>query len=144
MLVIYARISGGDKLTSNDSYTPDTSFSALLITLSSSAWIGLGKIADPLSGEVKKDLKTAKFTIDTLVMLREKTKGNLEQDEEKLLNGIIADLQANYAETVFSGEEKEVSSEKGDQEGKKGEGEKDTSSEEEGSDKKKDQKEKKK
>ena len=91
-------------MADNDSYKINSSFSALIITLSSSAWIGLGKIADPVSGEAKKDLKTAKFGIDTLLMLREKTAGNLDSDEQKLLDGVIADLQANFAETVFSGE----------------------------------------
>ena len=61
---------------------------------------------------MKKDLKGAKFTIDTLIMLREKTKGNLTQDEEQILNTLISELQANYAETVFAGEkEKEPSEE---------------------------------
>ena len=85
-----------------DEYSPDASFAALVITLSSSAWIGLGKIEDPLSGGIKKDLKSAKYTIDILLMLREKTEGNLDPEEKKLLDGVIADLQANYAETVFS------------------------------------------
>jgi hypothetical protein len=87
-----------------DSYIPEASFSSLVLTLSSSAWVGLGKITDPLSGEVKKDLKSAKFTIDTLIMLREKTKGNLSEDEGKLLQALIGDLQGNYAEAVFGGE----------------------------------------
>jgi len=39
-------------------------------------------------------------------MLREKTKGNLTSDEDRLLKGVVADLQANYAETVFTGGEK--------------------------------------
>ena len=101
-------------MASDDSFKLDTSFSALIITLSSSAWIGLGKIADPISGELKKDFKTSKFGIDTLLMLRQKTSGNLDSDEKKLLDSVIADLQANYAETVFSGEgeEKEILEEK--------------------------------
>ena len=77
-------------------------FTSLVIMLSSSAWMGLGKIADPVSGEVKKDLTGARYSIDVLAMLREKTKGNLNREEERLLNGMIADLQANYAEAVFS------------------------------------------
>ena len=95
-------------MDSNDSYKLDTSFSALIITLSSSAWIGLGKITDPVSGEVKKDLKTAKFGIDTLLMLRQKTSGNLDSDENKLLDSVVAELQANFAETVFSDEDEET------------------------------------
>ena len=77
-------------------------FTSLVVMLSSSAWMGLGKVADPVSGDVKKDLEGARFSIELLVMLREKTKGNLGRDEERLLNGIIADLQGNYAEAVFS------------------------------------------
>ncbi len=82
-------------------------FTSLVLSLSSTAWIGLGKIADPITGKVNVDLKGAKYSIDTLIMLREKTKGNLSQDELKLLNGVIADLQANYAETVFSSNKQE-------------------------------------
>ena len=59
------------------------------------------------------DLKGAKFSIDTLIMLRDKTKGNLTADEQKLLNGVIADLQANYAETVFSAKQEEKKAESG-------------------------------
>jgi len=94
-------------VTSKESYVPDATFSSLVLTLSSSAWVGLGKIADPVTGELKKDLKGAKFTIDILIMLREKTEGNLGEEEEKLLQAVLGDLQANYAETVFS--EKETS-----------------------------------
>jgi hypothetical protein len=113
-------------LVSNDSYKLDISFSALIITLSSSAWVGLGKIADPVSGEVKKDLNTAKFGIDTLLMLREKTSGNLDNDEKELIDSIIADLQANFAETVFTGEGEgtEIQEEKVQEEEKKQEPEK--------------------
>ncbi len=91
-------------MTDKDSYVPDASFSSLVLTLSSSAWFGLGKIADPLSGEIKKDLKAAKFTIDTLIMLRDKTRGNLSDDENKLLQAVLGDLEGNYAEAVFAGE----------------------------------------
>ena len=86
---------------SDESYVPEASFSSLVLMLSSSAWLGLGKIADPVSGEVRKDLRSAKLSIDTLIMLREKTSGQLDEDEKKLLNVMISDLQANYAETVL-------------------------------------------
>ena len=91
-------------MATNGNYVPEVNFATLVLTLSSSAWVGLGKFADPISGEVKKDLKGAKYTIDVLLMLREKTKGNLSTEEEKVLNGIISELQANYAETVFAGD----------------------------------------
>lgn len=91
-------------MATNGNYVPEVNFATLVLTLSSSAWVGLGKIADPISGEVKKNLKGAKYTIDVLLMLREKTKGNLSTEEKEVLNGIISELQANYAETVFAGD----------------------------------------
>ena len=96
----------------SDNYILEINFSSLVLTLASSAWVGMGKIADPISGEIKKDLKGVKYTIDTLIMLREKTRGNLTEDEEKVLNNLISELQANYAETVFSDEKEEAPSEK--------------------------------
>lgn len=90
----------------NDSNIPEINFITLVLTLSSSAWVGLGKVADPISGEIREDLKGAKYTINVLLMLRDKTKGNLTDEENKVMNRIISDLQANYAETVFSSKEK--------------------------------------
>ena len=93
---------GADADKSGGAADSTAAFTSLVVMLSSSAWMGLGKVADPVSGDVKKDLEGARFSIELLVMLREKTKGNLGRDEERLLNGIIADLQGNYAEAVFS------------------------------------------
>ena len=84
-----------------DANVSEDPFTSLVIMLSTSAWISLGKIADPASGEVQKDLHSAKLSIDTLIMLREKTSGNLDEDEKKLLDVMIGELQGNYAETVL-------------------------------------------
>lgn len=94
-------------MAEKETYVPEASFTSLVLTLSSSAWISLGKVTDPVSGEIKQDLKGAKYTIDLLIMLREKTSGNLTGDEEKLLNALLGDLQANYAEMVFTKKEPE-------------------------------------
>ena len=83
-----------------------SAFASLVLSLSSTAWISLGKIADPITGKVKIDLVGARYSIDTLIMLRDKTKGNLTEDENKLLIGALGDLQANYAESVFTEKEK--------------------------------------
>ena len=103
------RKRGSGKVSDVDGYGPESSFTTLVITLSSSAWIGMGKVEDPVSGGIRKDLQSAKYTIDILLMLRDKTKGNLEPGEKKLLDEVLADLQTNYAETVFhNGKEKEM------------------------------------
>jgi hypothetical protein len=82
------------------SVLPEVNFSYFLISLSSSALLHLGEISDPLTGEKKKDLPIAKHTIDTIAMLREKTKGNLTDEEQKALDGILADLRWRYVRAV--------------------------------------------
>jgi len=79
---------------------PEVNFSYFLISLSSSALFHLGEIADPQTGEKKKDLPIAKHTIDTLAMLKEKTKGNLTDEEQKALDSILADLRWRYVRAV--------------------------------------------
>jgi hypothetical protein len=100
-------------MAENDFAQPDASFSSLVLTLSSSAWVSMGKIADPITGETKQDIKAAKFSIDILLMLRDKTRGNLNDDEHKLLEALVHDLQANYAEVVFAESSKAKAGETG-------------------------------
>ena len=71
---------------------------SLISMLASACWQNLGKTPDRISGETKTDLKGAEQTIEMLLMLRDKTQGNLTGTEEKLLNDTIATLQQNYAE----------------------------------------------
>lgn len=75
---------------------PEITFSALLISLSSSAFIHLGDLPDPATGEKTKDLPLAKQTIDLLGLLREKTRNNLQEDEEKLFDHLLYDLRLRY------------------------------------------------
>jgi hypothetical protein len=75
---------------------PEISFSAFLISLSSSAFIHLGDLPDPSTGEKIKDLPLAKQTIDLLGLLREKTRNNLQEDEEKLFDHLLYDLRMRY------------------------------------------------
>jgi len=73
-------------------------FFGLISMIASACWQQLGKTQDQTVGEIKKDLKGAKSTIDILLMLRDKTQGNLTGTEEKLLRDTIASLQEHYAE----------------------------------------------
>ena len=75
---------------------PEITFASFLISLSSSAFIHLGDMPDPVTGEVKKDLALAKQTIDLLGLLREKTRGNLQEDEEKLFDHLLYDLRMRF------------------------------------------------
>jgi hypothetical protein len=79
---------------------PEVSFNSLLFSLSSSALLHLGDIADPYTGQKKQDLALAKHTIDTMAMLKEKTKGNLTDEEKKFLESVLADLRWRYVKTA--------------------------------------------
>ncbi|MGD1048728.1 MAG: DUF1844 domain-containing protein [Candidatus Krumholzibacteriaceae bacterium] len=56
----------------------------------------LGKLVNPITGNVERDLRQARITIDMLAMIREKTAGNCEQDEKRLLDAVVTELQMNY------------------------------------------------
>jgi len=75
---------------------PEVNFSSFLLSLSSSALLYLGEIADPQSGEKKKDLALAKQSIDIIGILKDKTKGNLSEEEEKLLQNLLYDLRMRF------------------------------------------------
>ena len=75
---------------------PEVNFNSLIFSLSSSALLHLGEIADPQTGAKNKDLGLAKHTIDTIAMLKEKTAGNLDEEETKFIEAILTDLRWRY------------------------------------------------
>jgi hypothetical protein len=79
---------------------PEISFINFLFSLSTSALIQLGEIEDPISQKMVKNLPLAKQTIDLIGMLKEKTKGNLNPDEEKLTENILYDLRIRYVKAA--------------------------------------------
>jgi len=81
---------------------PEVTFNGLIFSLSSSAFFNLGEIPDPQTGEKHKDLPLAKHSIDIIAMLRDKTKGNLNDEEQKFLDNILADLRLRYVKAVKS------------------------------------------
>jgi hypothetical protein len=73
-------------------------FSSFILSLYSSALVQLGKVEDPTSGEKTKNLEIAMQTIDIISVLQEKTKGNLDDDEEKLMNTLLQELRIAFVE----------------------------------------------
>ena len=71
-------------------------FSTFIMSLTSSAFYHLGDMPDPSTGKKEVNLPAVQQTIDMLIMLREKTKGNLKEDEEKLIEQLIYELQVKY------------------------------------------------
>ncbi|KYG61819.1 DUF1844 domain-containing protein [Bdellovibrio bacteriovorus] len=74
----------------------EASFSVLIMSIASSAVMAMGLAPNPQTGETSKDKNMARFNIDLLLVLQEKTKGNLTGDETKFLENLISDLQMKY------------------------------------------------
>lgn len=78
---------------------PTPTFATFVLSLSTSALLQLGVIDDPSGGpRPEADLTLARHTIDILEVLREKTLGNLDEQEEELLTGVLHDLHLRFVE----------------------------------------------
>ena len=79
---------------------PEVTFSAFIMSLNTSILFHLGELADPETGKVLKNIELARHAIDTLVVLEEKTKGNLTEEEAELLKNILYDVKLRFVKTV--------------------------------------------
>lgn len=78
---------------------PKVDFSTLVLSLGTTALYQMGLVPDPATGEITPgDPLVAQQTIDTLEMLREKTVGNLEEEERKLLDSLLYELRIKFVE----------------------------------------------
>ena len=77
---------------------PEVSFSTFVFSLSSSALVHLGEIPEPSTQQMHQDLMLAKQIIDTLGMLEEKTRSNLDPDEERFIKTVLYDLRLRYVQ----------------------------------------------
>jgi len=77
---------------------PELTFAAFVWSLSEQALAALGEIPDPMTGKVTHDLVMAQQMIDIIRMLRDKTRGNLDQHEQTLVQEILSTLQMKYVE----------------------------------------------
>ena len=77
-------------------FVPPLEFSSIVILLYFPALVQLGLVEDPTSGERHESLDLAKRNIDLLDLLKDRTKGNLESEEQKFLDGILDQLKLAY------------------------------------------------
>jgi len=76
----------------------EVTFAAFVWSLSEQALAALGEIPDPATGKVMHDLVMAQQMIDIIIMLRDKTRGNLDQHEQTLVQEILSTLEMKYVE----------------------------------------------
>ena len=75
-------------------------FSTFIISMASNAYCCLGIVENPLTKKKEKNLCSAKQQIDLLDMLKEKTKGNLSEQESKLMETVTFQLKSSYIEAA--------------------------------------------
>lgn len=81
----------------------DINFFNMVISLSQSALVGMGKVTNPQTNQVQKNMDIAKINIDILEMLKEKTKGNLSKKEQEILSDTLTNLQLTFADEMKKG-----------------------------------------
>lgn len=81
-------------------HIPEPNFMLFVSGLASQTLIALGQIENPFTKQKAINRDQAKYTIDTLKMIEEKTRGNLTQEEEKYLQGLLYDLRMSYISTT--------------------------------------------
>lgn len=75
-------------------------FFQLVSSLHSAAMLQMGKIINPLTGKIERNLELARNTIDLLGMLQTKTTGNLTTIEREYLDHVLHELRMNYVDEV--------------------------------------------
>lgn len=82
---------------------PPVDFPSFLISLGTSALYHLGLVPDPTTGEPgAKNIELARHTIDTIVLLEQKTQGNLSDDEVALFQNLLTELRMRFVEATTS------------------------------------------
>lgn len=91
--------NGSDSGQSQE-FMPPLDFSSIVFPIYTQALIKLGLLEDPRTNQLETNLEYAKRLIDILDLLRDRTKGNLEKEEENFLEAILSQLKLNYLKKI--------------------------------------------
>ena len=108
-----------DKRSNNSDKARQTFlFQHLVVMFQALALQQMGKLTSPITGKVERDLHQAKITVDMLEMIQEKTRGNLDDDEKRILDTVIMELQMNYIDETARADDEGGSGGEADEEKK--------------------------
>ena len=85
-------------MSDNSANKNDQLFMYLVGTFQSSAWIALGKMKNPVTDKIERNMDQASFYIDLLDMMQTKMNGNLSEYEEQMLINTVSELKMNFIE----------------------------------------------
>jgi hypothetical protein len=97
----------------DDKQKEEALFMQLILTFQMAAWQQMGKVKNPMTDKIERNLEQARFSIDILEMIRKKTEGNLAEYEKQFLSKSISELQLNYIDEAEK-EKKEKAQEETD------------------------------
>ena len=75
-------------------------FSTFILSLSTSVLVHLGELPDPVTSTKGANLQLARQTISVIELLKEKTRGNLTEEEEKLIDTVLYDIRIKYVKAA--------------------------------------------
>lgn len=84
----------------NQRQTFHLTFDKYVLQLANQAFISLGLLMDPVTNKAQKDITSAKYIIDLLEILEKKTKGNLTDNEDKVIKEVLYNLRMNYVQAI--------------------------------------------
>ncbi|HYA14041.1 MAG TPA: DUF1844 domain-containing protein [Syntrophales bacterium] len=96
-------VEEGGERKAHEEYFPEVTFSSFVFSLSTTVMYHFGDFPDPVTKKMEKNLAAAKQTIDMLNMLKNKTMGNLDDNERELLDGILYELMMRYVKEKAGG-----------------------------------------
>jgi hypothetical protein len=80
----------------DESFEVPADFGSFVVSLGTNCMINLGRIEHPETGQTQTDLDSAKHTIEIIEMLEDKTQGNLDGEEQKLIESLLSDLHSAF------------------------------------------------
>lgn len=79
---------------------PPLDFSTFILSLSTSVLMNLGLVENPVTGKTEKEPAVARQTIELITLLKEKTSGNLSDEEAKLMDNVLHELRLWYVKAI--------------------------------------------
>jgi len=87
-----------------ENFTPEQKqqalFMQLVLMFQQAAWSHLGKVPNPMTNKIERDLEQARMSIDMIDMLKTRTQGNLSNEETQMLEHVLRELRLNYVDEL--------------------------------------------
>ena len=80
-------------------FAPEPNFAQFLTGLAAQALLALGEAENPVTKKREVDLPAAKYIIDVIALLKEKTAGNLNEQEQAVTDQLLTDLRLKFVKT---------------------------------------------